>query len=109
MLRTKLIVMLSILVFGCQQKSEAPQGYDPNLYEQALEIAQSTIILDGHIDVPYRLIEQQEVDDISLATATGDFDYPRAKQGGLDAPFMSIYIPADYQKEPGVSKKPQVL
>jgi len=105
MLRTKLIVMLSILVLGCQQKSPAPEGYDPGIYEQALKIAQSTIILDGHVDVPYRLVEQQKMDDISQATVIGDFDYPRAKQGGLDVPFMSIYIPADYQKEAGASKK----
>lgn len=105
MLRTKLIVMLSILVLGCQQKSPAPEGYDPGIYKQALKIAQSTIILDGHVDVPYRLVEQQKMDDISQATVIGDFDYPRAKQGGLDVPFMSIYIPADYQKEAGASKK----
>ncbi len=105
MLRTKLIVMLSILVLSCQQKSVVPEGYDPHIYEQALKIAQSTIILDGHVDVPYRLAEQQKMDDISQATTKGDFDFPRAKQGGLDVPFMSIYIPAGYQKEHGVSKK----
>jgi membrane dipeptidase len=33
--------------------------------------------------------------DVSVATRGGDFDYPRAVAGGLDAPFMSIYIPAD--------------
>ena len=105
MLRAKLIVLLSILVLSCQQKSVVPEGYDPGIYEQALKIAQSTIVLDGHVDVPYRLVEQQKMDDISQATTKGDFDFPRAKQGGLDAPFMSIYIPADYQKEHGVSKK----
>ena len=29
----------------------------------------------------------------------GDFDYVRSKKGGLDAPFMSIYIPSRYQKK----------
>ncbi len=101
----KFVVTLSILVLGCQQKPPAPEGYDPDIYEQAVKIAQSTIILDGHVDVPYRLIDQLQMDDISDTTARGDFDYPRAKQGGLDVPFISIYIPADYQKEPGASKK----
>jgi len=105
MFRTKLIVPLSILVLSCQQKSVVPEGYDPGIYEQALKIAQSTIILDGHVDVPYRLVEQEKMDDISQATEVGDFDYPRAKQGGLNVPFMSIYIPADHQKEAGASKK----
>jgi len=104
MSRTKIIAMLSILVLSCQQKSSAPEGYDADIYDLSLKIAQSTIILDGHVDVPYRLVEQQKMDDISQATTKGDFDFPRAKQGGLDVPFMSIYIPADYQKEHGVSK-----
>ncbi len=32
-----------------------------------------------------------------METDEGDFDYVRAKEGGLDAPFMSIFIPASYQ------------
>ena len=53
------------------------------------------LIVDTHVDVPYRLLEEME--DISQATENGDFDYPRARAGGLDAPFMSIYIPARFQ------------
>ena len=34
------------------------------------------------------------MEDVSVRTEGGDFDYVRAKEGGLDAPFMSIYIPA---------------
>ena len=30
--------------------------------------------------------------DLSVRTDGGHFDYPRAKEGGLDAPFMSIYV-----------------
>lgn len=39
--------------------------------------------------------------DLSQVNKDGDFDAARAKLGGLDAPFMSIYIPAKYQKEGG--------
>ena len=56
------------------------------------ELAQKYIILDGHIDVPYRL--ENNWSDVTKATEGGDFDYPRAVAGGLNAPFMSIYIPA---------------
>lgn len=59
---------------------------------EAKQLAQSSIVLDGHIDVPYRL--EEHYDDVSIATEKGDFDYPRAQKGGLNAPFMSIYIPA---------------
>lgn len=102
--------ILSLLIFlGCSKSTggnsamEVPEGYDPQLYEKAVEMAHSTIILDGHVDVPYRL--KREMEDISQATADGDFDYPRARAGGLDAPFMSIYIPAKLQDTPGKSKQ----
>ena len=60
--------------------------------EKAVDIAHKYPIVDGHIDVPYRM--QKKWEDVTQATEGGDFDYPRAAKGGLDAPFMSIYIPA---------------
>jgi membrane dipeptidase len=65
----------------------------------AQEIALNSIIVDTHIDVPYRLDEEWA--DVSLATDGGDFDYPRAVAGGLNAPFMSIYTPANLEAEGG--------
>ena len=56
------------------------------------QLAERYLIVDTHIDVPYRL--HRNDDDVSQATERGDFDYPRARAGGLDAPFMSIYVPA---------------
>ena len=55
-------------------------------------LARRLLIVDTHIDVPYRL--HREWQDVSRATPSGDFDHPRALAGGLDAAFMSIYIPA---------------
>jgi len=37
--------------------------------------------------------------DISKATDGGDFDYPRAVIGGLNAAFMSIYTPAEFEAQ----------
>jgi membrane dipeptidase len=65
---------------------------------KANEIAQKYILVDGHIDVPFRL--QEKWSDVTQATADGDFDYPRAKAGGLNAPFMSIYVPASLDDSP---------
>ena len=66
--------------------------------DKANTIAQQTIIVDGHIDVPYRV--NDEWVDVTNATEDGDFDYPRAKKGGLSAPFMSIYVPASLDNSP---------
>ncbi|MAD17070.1 MAG: peptidase M19 [Alteromonadaceae bacterium] len=60
--------------------------------EEATQLTQDTILIDSHIDVPYRVSEKWV--DVTQATDGGDFDYPRAKEGGLNAPFMSIYVPA---------------
>jgi len=73
------------------------------------ELAQKFIIVDGHVDLPYRLRVmnfrlEKEFLEIPVQSDKGDFDYVRSKEGGLDAPFMSIYIPADYQEDPGRSK-----
>jgi membrane dipeptidase len=82
---------------------------DAERLQAAKEIAQSTIVVDGHVDLPYRMkvggfTLKREVLDVSVRTPDGNFDYPRAKEGGLDAPFMSIYIPAANQAIRGASK-----
>ena len=66
---------------------------------QARQIAGEFVIVDTHIDVPYRLNDGWE--DVTKATEGGDFDYPRAMQGGLNLPFMSIYTPAGMEKADG--------
>nr|WP_189408038.1 dipeptidase [Alteromonas halophila] len=66
--------------------------------DKATALAQQTIIVDGHIDVPYRINDNWV--DVTTATKDGDFDYPRAKEGGLTAPFMSVYVPASLDNSP---------
>jgi len=61
----------------------------------AQRIAKEGIVVDTHIDVPYRL--EARPDNVSAATESGDFDYPRAVEGGLNVPFMSIYTPASLE------------
>ncbi|HSG51301.1 MAG TPA: dipeptidase, partial [Rheinheimera sp.] len=77
--------------------STTPANVDSG--SRAQQLAQQFIIVDTHIDVPYRLHKDWE--DVTVATKRGEFDYPRARQGGLNAPFMSIYIPASYERTGG--------
>ncbi len=100
------LVLLLILIFisilpSCNSDNEQ------NLREKANELAQNIIIVDTHIDVPERLHPNWE--DISQLTKGGNFDYPRAIQGGLNAPFMSIYIPASYQLTGGAKELADTL
>jgi membrane dipeptidase len=81
-----------VLLMSVNSKAQTP-----TVSEQAQKLAQETIIVDGHIDVPYRV--HRNWVDVTKATEGGDFDYPRAVAGGLNAPFMSIYIPATNEGE----------
>jgi len=79
---------------------------DDKLRLLADKLAHNYIITDGHVDLPYRLKVQnfrlaKEFIGIPIETKDGDFDYVRAKKGGLDAPFMSIYVPSSYQESGG--------
>ena len=97
-------LLLFILLFAsCNQKNQD----DAKLKEKARQLAHKFIIIDTHIDVPERLHDKWE--DISALTTDGNFDYPRAIKGGLNAPFMSIYIPSSYQKTGGAKELADTL
>ncbi len=94
---------LSVVFLACQSETaEKPveEMMDEELTALADALAHEYIITDGHVDLPYRLKTSnfrltREYIGIPIQTESGDFDYVRAKKGGLDAPFMSIYIPSD--------------
>ena len=93
------LITIGMLIGGCSN--------DAALKKQAYELAHKFIITDGHIDVPWRLNDGYE--DLSVRTEGGDFDYVRAVEGGLDAPFMSIYVPSSYQETGGAKEKADSL
>jgi membrane dipeptidase len=86
--KISLLTLALILLAACTRGIAPPT----DIAAEAQRIARESIVVDTHIDVPYRVIESAE--DVSQATGSGDFDYPRARAGGLDAAFMSIYTPA---------------
>ena len=94
------VLLLPFILASCRSAAEGAP--DDTLQARADSIAQRHIIVDGHIDVPYRLTLYDE--DVTQATELGDFDAPRARAGGLDAPFMSIYLPARLQDSTGAAK-----
>ncbi|HSP88959.1 MAG TPA: dipeptidase [Ignavibacteriaceae bacterium] len=99
-------ILFLLLLFGtltfisCNKESKEQREpnkilTDEELHAKADSLAKNIIIVDTHIDLPYRLGEKYE--DISNRTLNGDFDFPRAKRGGLNAAFMSIYISPKYE------------
>jgi membrane dipeptidase len=88
-------IFLAVLAAACPAQTQKVGDIDLNLKKKAQELAQKYMIIDTHLDVPYRL--KKKMEDISERTAGGDFDYPRAKKGGLNVAFMAVYVPAEYE------------
>jgi membrane dipeptidase len=104
-----LIVTAFVFLLGCSGEKSASTSNDDQLRTKANDLAQQFVLADTHVDLPYRLkIKhfrlEREYMGIPVSTTEGDFDFERAKKGGLDAPFMSIYIPSSYQEKPDNGK-----
>ena len=87
-----------LFLVGMQAALAQPSA---SIEARADRLAQASLLVDGHIDLPYRLHAFYE--NPADSTVGGDFDYPRARAGGLDAPFMSIYIPTHLQSTPAAA------
>ena len=103
----KILSFFIFVLFGCStSKTIVESNVEDETTKKARVLAQKNIIVDGHIDLPYRLrvknfrLEKEYI-GIPVESDEGDFDFVRARKGGLDAPFMSIYIPAQHQKDGG--------
>ncbi|NEV94720.1 membrane dipeptidase [Psychroflexus sp. YR1-1] len=103
-----LLLMIAVAATACKtDPKETESMSEEEVQQKADSLAQALIITDGHVDLPYWL-KGRGIDKITpengslvIDAGEGDFDYERAKQGGLDAPFMSIYIPARLQETGG--------
>lgn len=108
--RINLLLLVILCSCNTQQTLVKDTNATENLDDKAYRLAHEYIITDGHVDLPYRLKIQnfrlaKEYLGIPIETDDGDFDYKRAKEGGLDAPFMSIYLPSNLQEEKGASRR----
>ena len=91
-----IILLICFISFSCKYRDD----YDEKqLWEKAYNLCESQLILDSHIDWTLKYLLFPE--DISRRTTKGDFDYIRAKQGGLDAVLSVAYIPANMDVDEG--------
>ena len=80
-MRTRLLAAL--LTLAC-----APAAHAAEATPAARKLAQDAVIVDTHIDAPTQLMKEWL--DLGVEQAR-EFDYPKARAGGLDVAFMSIY------------------
>jgi len=81
------VLLIGFMHFSCNNKGDSD---DKHLWEKAYNICETNLILDSHIDWPYVHLLFSE--DISQQTTNGDFDFVRAKAGGLDAAGSVVYF-----------------
>ncbi len=71
------------------------------LTQKAINLHRSSIVIDGHNDLPWTMRAQADSDfdkvDISKPT-TFHTDIPRLKKGNVGAQFWSVYVPASLMK-----------
>ena len=73
---------------------------DP-LWAKALRLHYDAVVVDAHVDTPMRLLD----DGYALAERhaprpdRAHLDGPRLREGGLDAPFFSVYVARSYGED----------
>ena len=69
-------------------------GAQSSISPQAQKIHERALVFDAHIHAIDR--EFYNGGDIGTRKTNGQFDLPRAREGGLGAMFFSLYVPEDY-------------
>jgi membrane dipeptidase len=74
-----------------------------DLADRARKLQRDAIVVDTHLDAPDQLSSKWA--DVAERGATDHFDLPRAREGGLTAPFFSIYVDAMYAEAGGAARR----
>ena len=69
--------------------------------DPARRLAHDALIVDTHIDAPIRLRATAPAGESPGTARRGEFDLERARAGGLDVAFMSIFVPSSVDERGG--------
>ncbi|MEM6683216.1 MAG: dipeptidase [Pseudomonadota bacterium] len=105
------IATLALGLAGCSVAPK-PQSFDPSIATEAeivaraLDIHDRILTLDSHADTPLRMIEPGfDMAERHDPLETGSkVDYPRMKEGGLDAIFFAAFVAQDIRDDAGNSR-----
>lgn len=85
--------------------ASTPSDPAPQISERALAIHRRALIFDGHVHVGDR--EFYHGGSIGTRKTNGQWDLPRAREGGVGAFFFSVFVPEEYY--PGRFETKQAL
>ncbi len=96
-----------VLLYNCKEKPTPSTATETETEEEmvkrALEIHDRILTLDTHADTPLRMIEPGfDMAERHDPKETGSkVDYPRMKEGGLDAIFFAAFVAQDIRNDDG--------
>ena len=83
-----------IRVFCATLLLHAGLAAQPQISERARKLHREAFVFDGHVHVIDRQLYLGG--DIGDRVADGQFDLPRAREGGIDAMFFSVFVTEEY-------------
>ena len=98
--------LITLVLGACNPNTETMEASTKNeegLVKRALEIHDRVLTLDTHADTPLRMLEPGfDLSERHDPYETGSkVDYPRMKEGGLDAIFFAAFVAQDIRDEDG--------
>lgn len=109
-LTNSVIILITLIMGGCTPKPTTENAdeveTEDQLVKRALEIHDRVLTVDTHADTPLRMIEPGfDMAERHNPKETGSkVDYPRMKEGGLDAIFFATFVAQDIRNDEGNSK-----
>ncbi|MET1259246.1 dipeptidase [Flagellimonas sp. DF-77] len=105
-LTTILPILAIVAISSCKDNkaaAEAETETEEQLVQRALEIHKRVLTLDTHADTPLRMIEPGfDMAERHDPKETGSkVDYPRMKEGDLDAIFFAAFVAQDIRDDDG--------
>lgn len=86
----------------------ALSGHSDDIAEKAKKLHATSLLVDGHNDLPWRLREEGDLTlsqhDIGIAQPKFHTDIPRLRRGGVGAQFWSVYVPASLMQTGGAAQ-----
>jgi membrane dipeptidase len=98
-------MVLSLLALEAASSAATAPADSPQdaIAARARRLHERAIVVDSHVDAPYALLKTWA--DVAVRGATPHFDIPRAREGGLTAPFFAIYVPASFAEAGGAARR----
>ena len=96
--------LILLFVLGCSSKETTTEKEsEEDMVQRALEIHDRVLTVDTHADTPLRMIEPGfDMAERHDPNETGSkVDYPRMKEGGLDAIFFAAFVAQDIRDNDG--------